>query len=154
MRIAIDLQSILAKKLNNKTSSILSWKPKAGALGSVAVLSDVFDLYLINKYSSLNNESILAWLKLSQSEHVFRQILDFDEKVKDFYVRNAINVTIASDSNIIENVKAASITYWLSDVHTKDIQDQIQKVFSWQDIVRALAKYATAENYEFKYSKK
>lgn len=154
MKVMIDLQSLLNSKINQETTTIIRYKPRHGALGAVTVLSEVFDLYLLNKYSSLNTEAIMKWLEMAQIDKSFRNIITVDENLKEFYLQNGINVTIISDSELLEKVKDISNTYWLLDVHTKDIQDQILKMISWHDIIRDVTKFATTDNYEFRYNKK
>lgn len=116
-------------------------------------MGEVFDLYLINPYSNINTEEILAWLATSESEKTFRYITNFDEKLAEFYLLKNINITIASDYKIIEFAKPRSIVYWVQEVHTKDIQDEIQKLNSWKELVREITKYSTNEDYDYRYTK-
>lgn len=153
LRIAIDLQSLLNSKLPDNVSSLLKRRSLRGALGAVTLFSEVFDLYLITKYSDLNKEEITRWLKAADIDKCFRHITIVDENLKNFYLQNSIGITIASDYKIVEIAKEMSNTYWLGEVHTLDIQDGIQKINSWKDLIREITKYSTSEDYDYRYTK-
>ena len=79
LRIAIDLQSLFAKTLPDDISSLLKRKSCVGALGGVTLFSEVFDLYVLSKYTNLNTDEIMRWLKAGQIDHCFRNIVVVDE---------------------------------------------------------------------------
>ncbi len=153
IKIAIDIQSLISKTIEPTTEDLWSFGARSGALGVVTVFSDVFDLYLINKYSNINSKEILRWLKAAQIDEYFREIIPFDENIKEFYLRQAINVTITSDSTMLESTKKLSNAYWLLDVHTLDIEDQIFKAISWSELLREIIKHAWTDSYDFRYNK-
>lgn len=148
LQIAIDLQSLLDRDITNKKIEFI--KAFKGALGSITVLSDVFDLYLINSYSHINTEEILSWLKDADCQGCFRQVVSFDEELKNFYFTHGISVTITSNIQIAEAMKDISNVYFLRKVHVKDdINSQIQRVIKWRDIVRDVTKFASQDiNYD------
>lgn len=153
LKIGIDLQSLLSKRLTDKTQNLSSYKAYKGSLGAITLFSEVFDLYLLNSYSNINTEEILKWLKVTDCERCFRHIIPVDEKLRDFYLQQNINITIASDNKIAEKVKDVSITYWIQEVHTKDILDGIQKVNLWKDLVRDITKYSASDDYDYQFNK-
>lgn len=146
MTLAIDLESLLSKKARRSDSSLLKHAARRGALGSVTALDEMFDIYLINNYSTLNTEALMQWLKMAQVDTCFRKIIQKDENIRDCYLQEPINVTIASDRDLVDEVKKVTNVYWLLDVHTRDIEDQIHKVISWKSVIREVAKFAWTQN--------
>lgn len=145
LRIAVDLQSLVDKKIPSDVSTLDDFKPWKGSLGAITVLSDVFDLYLLNSYSELNNEEILKWLTLSESEKYFRNILPITEDLRNFLIQNNISVTITSSNKIADMTKDVSTVYFIKKVHLKDIQLGIHKIFRWRDLVREVTKLSSLE---------
>ena len=156
LKIAIDLKSITNKKITENNKNLFEHGAIKGALGSITVLSEVYDLYLITKYNSITQDEILRWLKAAEIDTAFRKIVVLDENksLRDFILQDRINVTIATDIEIIKAAEKTSAIYWLSEVHTKDIPSGIQKATSWYDILKDVIKYSTMENYDFRYTKK
>lgn len=156
LKILIDLKSITDKKIIESDLNLLKYGARKGALGSIEVLSQTFDLYLITKYDNINQQETLRWLKAASIDRSFRKIVRINKtkSVRDFILQTGINVTIATDVEIIEAAKETSRVYWLSKIHTKDIQAGIFKVNSWYDILKDVIKHSTMENYDFKYIKK
>ena len=153
LRIAVDLQALFARELPADASSLLHRGAARGALGGITLFSEVFDLYLLSQYTDLNIEEILRWLKSGQVDICFRRIILVDENLRNLYLQNNIGITIASDRKLAEFAKDISITYWLQEAHTLDIQDGIQKVNLWKDLVRDITKYSTMDDYDFRYAK-
>ncbi len=156
LKIAIDLKSITNKKILDTDKNLLKHYTSKGALGSIEVLSEVFDLYLISKYSSIDYDEILRWLKAGAIDKCFRKIIIIseDKPLQDFILHTGINVTIATDSELVNDAKHASTTYWLSRVHIKDIQTGILKVNDWYEALKDIIKYSMTDNYDFRYTKK
>lgn len=153
LRIAIDLQSLLAKTLPEESDNLRKKKAFKGSLGAVTLFSEVFDLYLLNKYTRINNDEIMRWLSSAQINHCFRHVVPVDENLRNFYLQNHIGITIASDHKLVTFAKDISSTYWLQEVHTLDIQDGIQKINLWKDLVRDITKYSTSEDYDYRHPK-
>lgn len=156
LKIAIDLKSITNKKIKKDDKNLLKNGALNGALGSISVLAETFDLYLITKYNNITEEEILRWLKAAKIDTCFRKIIILDEtnSIRDIILQNNINVTIITDIEIINTVENSSVIYWLSEIHTKDIRNGIQKVKSWYEVLKDVIKYSTMENYDFRYNKK
>lgn len=156
LKIAVDIKSITNKKITKEHTNLLKHGAAKGALGCIEVLSETFDLYLLNKYDNIEKEEIIRWLKAASIGKCFRKIIVLNENksLKDFILQNNINVTIATDIEIINAADKTSVVYWFSDVHTKDIHSGILKTSNWYDILKDIIKYSTMENYDFRYTKK
>jgi len=143
LRVAVDLQSLIDKKLTKDTKNLLHFGAWKGALGTVSVLSEVFDLYLIVPNEHLNEEEVLRWLKAAQINASFRKFFINDEKIRDTILMSSINVTITSATDLANTLKDVSKVYLLQKKHDNNICDGILKVSQWREIIKDISFFST-----------
>jgi hypothetical protein len=143
LKIAIDLQSLVDKKITEDTKNLLNCSSWKGALGTVTILSDVFDLYLLVPQCHLLEPEILRWLKAAQIDVSFRKFFTVDETIRDIILASSINVTITSTEQLAEKLKDVSKIYFLQKKHNENIQNGICYVSQWREIIRDISFFST-----------
>lgn len=148
LKIAIDLQSLVDKKIPHDLDELYYFKPWKGSLGAITVLSEIFDLYLLTSFDQLSENEILRWLELAQINTSFRKILKADESIRDMMVTSGISVTILSTEALADKLKDVTRIYFLEKKHYGDIQDGILYVSQWREIIKDISFFST-NNYGF-----
>lgn len=135
VNIAIDLNAIIQKTINN-TTSLVSYQPKKGALGVITILNEIYDLYLLIPETKLSDDEIMRWLKAAQIDTCFRKFIPINQSLENLLLQNSIGVTITSDLTILRNAEKVSTAYFVKRRKADNISQQIQSVNSWKEIIR------------------
>lgn len=145
LRIGVDIRSLTEKTIDENTKNLLrhhSWK---GSLGAITVFSEIFELYLLLPQSpNLQDEELKRWLEAAQINKCFRKFISIDEKIRDSLLEQSIGVTITSDHLLADKLKTSGRVYLLKRYHlVSNIDNQIQKVSQWREIVRDLSFFSS-----------
>ena len=144
LKIAIDLRALVDKNIDQNTDSLLQCLAWKGSLGTVTVLSDVFDLYLLVPQCHLTDEEILRWLKAAQINASFRKFISIDENIRDIILSTGISVTITSVKQLALDTQTVSRVYFLQKKHNfTNIQIGIHYVTQWREIIRDISLFSS-----------
>jgi len=143
LKIAIDIQTLIENKIDLETKDLKRSHPWKGSLGSVSVLSEIFDLFLLLPLTNIPEEEVLRWLKTVQIDTCFRNFVPINKDLKNLILQQTIHVIISSDYNVINQTKDIARSYFLQKkIDEQHIQDGIYRVDSWKEIVRDISLYS------------